>query len=134
MTDATTSSYTRKNLGDVDDSAPKFGFEDSQVARFANEDLETQATGLSYHTVKAGKRQAFAHKHDQAEEVYVVLSGSGRLKLDDAIIDVGELDAIRIAAGVTRQFEAGADRQLDYIAFGPQHRGDGDLVKDWWTD
>ena len=83
--------------------------------------------------MKAGKRQAFAHKHDQAEEVYVVLAGSGRLKLDDEIIDVGELDAIRIAPGVTRQFEAG-EQQLDYIAFGPQHRGDGDLVKDWWTD
>lgn len=133
MTETTTSSYTRRNLADVADSAPQFGFEDVQVARFANEDLNTQRTGLSYHSVKAGKRQAFAHKHEQAEEVYVVLAGSGRLKLDDEIIDVGELDAIRIAPGVTRQFEAG-EQQLDYIAFGPQHRGDGDLIKDWWTD
>jgi mannose-6-phosphate isomerase-like protein (cupin superfamily) len=129
----TTSNYTRKNLAQVDDSAPKFGFEDSQVARFAGDDLKARDTGLSYHTVKPGKRQAFAHKHDKAEEIYVVLSGSGRLKLDDEIIDVTELDAIRIAPGVTRQFEAGSD-QLDYIAFGPHHRGDGDLVKDWWTD
>jgi mannose-6-phosphate isomerase-like protein (cupin superfamily) len=133
VTKTTTTSYTRKNLADVDDSAPKFGFEDSQVARFANEDLDAQATGLSYHTVKAGKRQAFAHKHERAEEVYVVLSGTGRLKLDDEILDVAELDAIRIAPGVTRQFEAGPN-QLEFIAFGPQHRGDGDLVKDWWTD
>jgi mannose-6-phosphate isomerase-like protein (cupin superfamily) len=133
VTGPTTSSYTRKNLADVDDSAPKFGFEDVQMARFASEDLHAQATGLSYHSVKAGKRQAFAHRHDEAEEVYVVLSGSGRLKLDDEIIDVGELDAIRVAPGVTRQFEAG-ERQLDYLAFGPQHRGDGDLVHDWWTD
>ena len=133
MSGATSSSYTRKNLGDVEDSAPKFGFEDVQVARFAGEDLEAQATGLSYHSVKAGKRQAFAHRHDQAEEVYVVLSGSGRLKLDDDIIDVGELDAIRVAPGVTRQFEAG-EQQLDYLAVGPHHQGDGDLVHDWWTD
>jgi mannose-6-phosphate isomerase-like protein (cupin superfamily) len=133
VSETTISSYTLKNLADVDDSAPKFGFEDVQVARFANEDLNTQGTGLSYHTVKAGKRQAFAHKHDQAEEVYVVLGGSGRLKLDDEIIDVGELDAIRIAPGVTRQFEAG-EQQLDYLAFGPQFRGDGDLIQDWWKD
>jgi mannose-6-phosphate isomerase-like protein (cupin superfamily) len=133
VSEATVSSYTQKNLADVDDSAPKFGFEDVQIARFANDDLKTQGTGLSYHSVKAGKRQAFAHKHDQAEEVYVVLAGSGRLKLDDEIIDVAELDAIRIAPGVTRQFEAG-DKQLDYLAFGPHHEGDGDLVKDWWTD
>ena len=133
MTGPTISSYTRKNLADVDDSAPKFGFEDSQMARFASEDLDAQVTGLSYHSVKAGKRQAFAHRHDEAEEVYVVLSGSGRLKLDDEIIDIGELDAIRIAPGVTRQFEAG-EQQLDFLAFGPQYRGDGELVHDWWTD
>jgi mannose-6-phosphate isomerase-like protein (cupin superfamily) len=130
---AMTTSYTRKNLADVEDSAPKFGFEDRQKARFANEDLNAQQTGLSYHTVKAGKRQAFGHRHDAAEEVYVVLSGTGRLKLDDDIIDVRELDAIRIAPGVTRQFEAGPT-QLDYVAFGPHHRGDGEIFKDWWTD
>jgi mannose-6-phosphate isomerase-like protein (cupin superfamily) len=130
---AMTKSYTRKNLADVEDSAPKFGFEAHQKARFANEDLNAEQTGISYHTVKAGKRQAFAHRHDAAEEIYVVLSGTGRLKLDDDIIDVGPLDAIRIAPGVIRQFEAGPDK-LDILAFGPHHSGDGELVKDWWTD
>jgi mannose-6-phosphate isomerase-like protein (cupin superfamily) len=130
---AMTKSYTRKNLADVEDSAPKFGFADRQQARFANEDLKAEQTGLSYHSVKAGKRQAFAHRHDAAEEVYVVLSGTGRLKLDDDIIEVEELDAIRVAPGVTRQFEAGPN-QLDYIAFGPHHSGDGEILKDWWTD
>ena len=129
----TTASYTRKNLAGIEDSAPKFGFEDRQQARFANDDLNAEQTGLSYHTVKAGKRQAFAHRHDAAEEIYVVLAGTGRLKLDDDIIEVGELDAIRIAPGVTRQFEAGPE-QLDYLAFGPHHRGDGELFMDWWTD
>jgi mannose-6-phosphate isomerase-like protein (cupin superfamily) len=133
VTTTTTTSYTRKNLAKIDDSAPKFGFEDRQVARFASDDLKAQDTGLSYHTVKAGQRQAFGHKHDKAEEIYVVLAGSGRLKLDDEILDVAELDAIRIAPGVTRQFEAGS-KQLDYIAFGPQHRGDGEVIENWWAD
>ena len=128
----TTANYTRKNLASVEDSAPKFGFEDRQEARFANDDLNAEKTGLSYHTVKAGKRQAFAHRHDAAEEIYVILAGTGRLKLDDDIIEVGELDAIRIAPGVTRQFEAGPE-QLQYLAVGPHHRGDGELFKDWWT-
>jgi len=131
---AMTKSYTRKNLADVEDSAPKFGMDAVQQARFANEDLKAENTGLSYHTVKAGKRSAFAHKHDAAEEIYVILSGTGRLKLDGDIIDVSELDAIRIAPGVTRQFEAASDQQLDYLAFGPHHAGDGDIIKDWWTD
>jgi mannose-6-phosphate isomerase-like protein (cupin superfamily) len=133
MSATTTSKYTRKNLAKVEDSAPQFGYEDRQQARFANKDLKAEETGLSYHTVKAGKRQAFAHKHEKAEEVYVVLSGTGRLKLDDEIIDVAELDAIRIAPGVTRQFEAGS-KELSYIAVGPQHRGDGEILENWWTD
>jgi mannose-6-phosphate isomerase-like protein (cupin superfamily) len=125
--------YTLKRLTDVEDSAPKFGFSDVQEARFANDDLETEHTGVSHHRVKAGERQAFAHRHDHAEEVYVVLVGSGRVKLDDEIVEIEALDAIRVAPGVTRQFEAGSDG-IELLAFGQRHEGDGKLVKDWWTD
>jgi mannose-6-phosphate isomerase-like protein (cupin superfamily) len=125
--------YTRKNLADVDDSAPKFGYEEMQEARFATGDLQAEETGLAYHRVKPGKRQGFAHKHDQAEEVYVVLHGSGRVKLDDAVVDLRPLDAIRVAPGVTRQFEGGPDG-LELLACGPHHEGDGEIFPDWWTD
>jgi mannose-6-phosphate isomerase-like protein (cupin superfamily) len=125
--------YTIKRLTDVEDSAPKFGFSDVQEARFANDDLETEHTGVSHHRVKAGERQAFAHRHDNAEEVYVVLAGSGRVKLDDEILAVEALDAIRVAPGVTRKFEAGSDG-IELLAFGPRHEGDGELISDWWTD
>ena len=70
--------YTKKNLRDVEDSAPKFGYSETQEAHFAREDLDAERIGFAYHVVKPGKRQAFAHRHDEAEEVYVVLSGSGR--------------------------------------------------------
>ena len=126
-------SYTLKRLTDVEDSAPKFGFADVQEARFANDDLETEHTGVSHHRVKASERQGFAHRHDDAEEVYVVLAGSGRVKLDDEILAIEALDAIRVAPAVTRQFEAGPDG-IELLAFGPLHEGDGELIKDWWTD
>jgi mannose-6-phosphate isomerase-like protein (cupin superfamily) len=125
--------YTLKRLTDVEDSAPKFGFSEVQEARFANGDLETEQTGVSHLRVKPGERQAFAHRHDNAEEVYVVLAGSGRVKLDDEILEIEALDAIRVAPGVTRKFEAGPDG-IEVLAFGPRHEGDGELVKDWWTD
>jgi mannose-6-phosphate isomerase-like protein (cupin superfamily) len=125
--------YTLKRLTDVKDSAPGFGFGDVQEARFANDDLETEDTGVSHLRVKAGERQAFAHRHENAEEVYVVLAGSGRVKLDDEIVEIEALDAIRVAPGVTRQFEAGSDG-IELLAFGQRHEGDGELVKDWWTD
>ena len=127
------SAYTHKKLTEVDDSAPKFGYEEVQEARFATKDLEAEDTGVSHMRVKPGKRQGFAHKHDEAEEVYVVIRGSGRVKLDDDILEITELDAIRVSPGVIRQFEAGDDG-IELIAVGARHEGDGDLVPDWWTD
>ena len=125
--------FTLKNLGEVDDSAPKFGFAEVQEARFANDELEAEQTGVSYQRVKPGKRQAFAHRHERAEEVYVVLRGSGQVKLDDQIVDLRELDAIRVAPGVTRAFQAGSDG-LELLAVGPRHDGDGDVLPGWWSD
>jgi mannose-6-phosphate isomerase-like protein (cupin superfamily) len=126
-------SYTLKKLTDIEDAAPKSGFGEFQEARFAKTDLQAEDTGVSYHRVKPGKRQPFAHKHDQAEEVYVVVAGSGRVKLDNDILEIGALDAIRVAPGVIRAFEAGADG-LDVIACGPRHDGDGEVIQGWWSD
>jgi uncharacterized cupin superfamily protein len=122
-------SYTIKNLRDSEDMAPKFGFDAVQEARFAWRDLGAEQTGLALMRVKPGQRQAFAHRHDQAEEIYVILSGSGRIKLDDEVRDVGPLDAIRIAPGVARAFEGG-DEGIEYLAFGPHHEQDGEILKD----
>ena len=125
--------FTLKNLAEVDDSAPKFGFAEVQEARFAKDELEAEQTGVSYQRVKPGKRQAFAHRHERAEEVYVVLRGSGQAKLDDQIVELRTLDAIRVAPGVTRAFQAGSEG-LELLAFGPRHDGDGDVLPGWWSD
>ena len=125
--------YTKKKLTEVTDSAPEFGLGEVQEARFASEAMETEDTGFSLHRVKPGKRQGFGHKHEDAEEVYVVIDGSGRIKMDDEIVELERLDAIRIAPGVIRAFEAG-DEGLEVLAFGPRHKGDGEIIQGWWTD
>lgn len=122
-------SHTIKNLREVDDMAPKFGYDAVQEARFCWRDLDAQDTGLALMRVKPGQRQAFAHRHDQAEEIYVIINGSGRIKLDDQIADVGPLDAIRIAPGVARALEAGDDG-IEYLAFGPHREKDGEIIED----
>jgi len=126
-------SYTIKNLRDLEDVAPRFGFEQVQEARFAGRDLETESTGLAFHRVKPGCRQAFAHRHEEAEEVYVVLSGTGRIKLDDEVREIQPMDAIRVSPRVVRAFEADSDG-LELLVFGPRHAGDGEVVKgDFWA-
>jgi mannose-6-phosphate isomerase-like protein (cupin superfamily) len=125
--------YTIKNLRDVDDMAATQGFGEVQEARFAHGDLNAEQIGISLQRVKPGKRHAFAHRHKQAEEVYVVVSGSGRVKLDDEVKEVGLLDAIRVGPSVTRAFEAG-DEGLELIAFSPRAKGDAEIVEDFSWD
>jgi mannose-6-phosphate isomerase-like protein (cupin superfamily) len=121
--------YSLKNLREVEDMAPKFGFAEVQEARFPREDLESESIGLAFHRVKPDCKQAFAHRHEQAEEIYVILAGAGRMKLDDDVIDVGAMDAIRVAPRVARAFEAGPEG-LEILAFGARHAGDGEILRD----
>jgi len=125
--------YTIKNLRDVEDMAASQGFGEVQEARFAHGDLNAAQVGLSLQRVKPGKRHAFAHRHSEAEEIYVVISGSGRVKLDDRIEEVGPLDAIRVGPSVTRAFEAG-DEGLELLAFGARAAGDAEIVEDFSWD
>jgi quercetin dioxygenase-like cupin family protein len=125
--------FTHKKLTDVKDSAPEFGMQDVQEARFAKGDLEAEKTGVSHYRLKPGLRTPFGHKHDAAEEVYVVIGGSGRLKLDDEIIEVETLDAIRVSPQVIRAFEAGPEG-IEVLAVGPRHDGDGEVIPGWWSD
>lgn len=125
--------FTHKKLEEVKDSAPEFGFGDDMEARFAKDDVDAEETGFSFHRLKPGKRQPFGHNHEEAEEVYVIVRGSGLLKLDDEIIEVERLDAIRVSPTVTRAFEAG-EEGLEVIAFGPRRDGDGEIVPGWWGD
>src|SRR5215207_11336569 len=119
--------FTHLNLLDVDDAAPGNGFGDRWEARVAREALGAEATGVSHFRLRPGKRSPFTHRHAGAEETYVILSGRGRVKLEDEIREVGPLDAIRVAPQTARAFEAGPDG-LELLAFGPHHPGDGEAV------
>jgi mannose-6-phosphate isomerase-like protein (cupin superfamily) len=127
------SPFTHTKLLDVKDSAAEFGYGDTQEARFAQRDLDAEETGISHLRLKPDQRSPFGHKHENAEEVYVVLSGSGRMKLDDEIVEVETLDAIRVAPEVTRAFEAGPDG-LEVLAAGARHDADGEIFPGWWSD
>ncbi len=126
------SAYSRINLNDVEDVAVPNGFGHRWEARAARVPLGAQETGLTYFRLRAGKRSPFSHRHRQAEEVYVILRGSGTIKLDDELLKVHPRDAIRVAPDVARAFEAGPDG-LEFLATGPHHPGDGVQVDDPWV-
>lgn len=125
--------YTHKNLSEVKDAAPGFGFGDMGEVRFAKDELDAERTGISHLKLNPWVRMPFAHKHDEAEEIYVVIAGSGLMKMDDEIVEIFELDAIRISPEIARSFEAGPDG-ISLLAVGARHDGDGEVLQDWWID
>jgi mannose-6-phosphate isomerase-like protein (cupin superfamily) len=124
--------WTKVNLEEVEDAAPGNGFGERWEARVAREGLGAERTGLTHFRLRPGKRSPFTHRHREAEEIYVVLSGDGLVKLGDEIRPVRALDAIRIAPEVPRAFEAGPDG-LELLACGAHHENDGVPVEDDWV-
>jgi uncharacterized cupin superfamily protein len=129
------SDYTHLNLReDVDDQAPNFGIEEIE-ARMARVPLAMENAGLSYLRLEPGFRLPWGHSHKQQEEVYVLVSGSARIKIDDEIRDMKQWDAVRLHRDTVRSFEAGDDG-AEFIAIGAPNTGPGDanMIQDWWSD
>jgi uncharacterized cupin superfamily protein len=127
-----TSRYSRVNLLDVEDVALASGFGHRWEAHAARAPLGAEQTGLIHFRLRPGKRSPFSHKHEKAEEIYVILEGTGKIKLDDELLEVHPRDAIRVAPGVARALEAGPDG-LEFLAVGAHHPADGEKLDDPWV-
>jgi mannose-6-phosphate isomerase-like protein (cupin superfamily) len=128
--------YTKVNLReDVDDQGPNFGFEGKIEARMARVPLELEQSGVSLLGLAPNFRIPFAHRHKTQEEVYVLIRGSVRVKVEGEIVELKPYDAIRVHKDTTRGFEAGPEG-AELIAVGAPHTppGDADMIDDWWTD
>jgi mannose-6-phosphate isomerase-like protein (cupin superfamily) len=127
--------YTKANLRrDVENAAPKHGMPSELESRFARSALGGETLGLTLFTLAPGFRIPFGHKHEGQEEVYVIVRGSARIKVDGEVVELGEWDAIRFDKDAMRNVEAGPDG-LEYLAFsaGDDPR-DAEMVQGWWVD
>jgi len=129
--DAGATGYAIVNLGEIEDLAPKFGFGEIGEARFARAALGAREVGVSLQRLRPGARQSFGHRHRRDEEIYVVLSGGGRIAIDEEVRELRPLDAVRVAPGSTRAFEAGPDG-LELLAMGAHRAGDPEMQPGFW--
>jgi mannose-6-phosphate isomerase-like protein (cupin superfamily) len=129
------STYTKKNLrSDVENVAPKFDMPSEMEVHFGRNPLEGKTLGASLMKLEPNFRIPFGHKHENQEEVYIVVKGSARVKVDDEIVDLAEWDAIRFDKNTMRNMEAGPDG-VEYLAFGAGENGrDAEMVQNWWSD
>jgi len=131
--------FTLRNLKeDLENVGPRFDGAPDLEFRLATAALELERSGLSYQRVPPAYRFPYGHTHREQEEVYVVLRGSGRMKLDDEIVELKEWDAVRVPPGTWRGYEAGPEG-LEIIVIGAPHLGDAPREdvegrRDWWAD
>jgi mannose-6-phosphate isomerase-like protein (cupin superfamily) len=127
------SDFTIKNLKEVEDAAA--GRSSGIEARFGRKHLDSEHLGVSYFRYGPGVRPGYGHRHREQEEAYVVVGGSGRIRLDDEIVELKQWDVVRVAPNVLRAFEGGPEG-LELIAIGADRPegGDGQMVSDFWTD
>ncbi len=130
--------YTIKNLKEIDDVAPRFGLSPGLEARFPSDALQCERSGLSYQRLGPGFRQPFGHRQREQEELYVVIGGGGRMKLDDDVVELGRYDVVRVSPETFRGVEAGPEG-LELVVFGAPRAGggassDAEQVPGWWSD
>jgi uncharacterized cupin superfamily protein len=129
----TTTGFARINLDDVADLAAQYGMGELGEARYLREDVGAEGIGMTLYRMNPGRRGGFGHRHERAEEMYVVLSGSGRVKIDDDILDLRPLDVVRVAPASVRELEAGPEG-MHVLAFGTHVKDDGEMLQEWWVD
>jgi uncharacterized cupin superfamily protein len=123
-----------KNLQDVDDMAPQFGMPAEMQARFAGQPMGLERTGLTHFRLAPGFRIPFGHRHEDQEEVYVVIKGSARMNVGDDVLELSTLDAVRVSGDTLRNLEAGPDG-AEVFAFGERAGQDqSEMVQGWWSD
>ena len=131
--------FTLTNIRkDLEDVGPKFDGAPDLEFRAATKALGLEQSALSYQRVPPGYRFPYGHTHASQEEVYVVVRGSGRMKLDDEIVELEEWDAVRVPPGTWRGYEAGLE-DLEIIVVGAPSLGkalreDVEGRRDWWRD
>lgn len=131
--------FTHKNLkGDLADVGSNFDGHPDLEFRLATKELGLERSGLGYQRIPPNYRFPYGHVHERQEEIYLVLGGSGRMKLDEEIVDLEQWDAVRVSPGTWRGYEAGPEG-LEILVIGTPNlgenpRGDVEGERDWWGD
>ena len=125
--------YTKVNLLELEDMARKFDMPEEMESRFGRQALEMERGGLSHFRLGPDFREPFGHVHREQEEIYVVLSGSIRVAVEDEVVEVGPMDAIRVPAGVKHGIEGGPEGG-EFLAYGAGPARDSEQFAGWWPD
>lgn len=82
---------------------------------FLRDKLGLTGCEISINSLKPGAGMPFYHAHQQNEEIYIFIQGSGQLQVDDEVIEVREGTTVRIAPAGMRTWRNNSNEPLLYI-------------------
>jgi len=128
--------YTVQNLKEIDNQGVNFGLDENDIQlRMAKDPLECADCGLTYMRLGPGWRTPFGHNHKTQEEIYILVNGSARMKLEDKLVDMKPFTAVRVSPETMRSYEGGPEgAELIVIGTPRTGGGDADIVQGWWSD
>src|SRR6516165_7427620 len=77
---------------------------------------------MSLNVVHPGKGMPFLHRHQENDEVYVVIGGQGQFLVDGECIEVTEGSVLRMSPPAARAWRNNSDAPLDFLCI--QYRAD----------
>jgi len=82
------------------------------------DDIKLTSLGMGFARLAAGKGYTFLHKHENQEEIYIVLNGKGVIYLDGELIDLNPGDVVRVNPEVYRAIKADDESELVCLIVG----------------
>jgi mannose-6-phosphate isomerase-like protein (cupin superfamily) len=128
--------YTKHNLKEIENQGVHFGLNPEEMQlRMAKDPLECANCGITYLSLGPGYRAPFGHRHNEQEEIYILVSGNARLKAGDDVLDLEPFHAVRLPPETMRSYEGGPQgAELIVIGAPKTGPGDGDIEQGWWSD
>jgi len=80
-----------------------------------HDSLALTGAEVSINTLPVGACVPFVHSHKNNEEIYGVVSGSGKAVVDGETIELAAGDWLRISPVAKRQFFASSDCPITYV-------------------
>jgi mannose-6-phosphate isomerase-like protein (cupin superfamily) len=124
------SDYQRIEIGPIEQWREHFGGfvpdRSRDGRRVLDHELPMQFVGVTANSLVPGEEAGYWHAHSSDEELYIFLTGTGQMGLDDDVVEVGPGTAIRVGQGVMRTWRALPDSPgpLTWFCI----RGDGDAL------
>lgn len=82
---------------------------------FLNDLLNMNSAEVSLNQTKAGTGMNFFHRHKNHEEIYIFLSGTGEMSIDDEIVPIQEGSVVTVQPEAKRAWWNTGDTDLTYI-------------------